>query len=141
MTKRSRPNNEIDDIGSEVMKSVVKWERRRGWVWFVFFLAALTMLVVIAYYEGFVSGKIIRERRTVDMLELWGEDRETIEIYWRDVVATIWEELPRQELAIGVLALSGAILIVLVTKNKRKVIGQKTKEMIQYSSRKKLKGK
>lgn len=114
------------------MKKVVNFEARRSRLWIGFFVAAIFLLTVIFVVFFAIAGAKIGERQTLDLLTLFGEDREIIAEFWQDTLLTFWEELPQKTLFITLLTLFFTAVFLWATRGKRRVIKRKLEELARY---------
>ena len=97
-----------NDMTKMVMNEVASFEERRSRSWLIAF--SLTILVLF----GSIVGAIIRTymvlsyRQALDMLEIFGEDREIFLEYWQDALFVFFSGLPR-----GTVLLALCFLILL----------------------------
>src|SRR5260221_6235185 len=104
------------DVSKSVMQRVAMFERRRVAIWITLFLAGIGALVGLIGVSLWSAVQVVSERQSLELLTLFQEDPEIIHEFWRDTLATFWEELP-VHLLLGVAVLCVVIiLIVLVTR-------------------------
>lgn len=120
------------DITRDVMERVIEFERTRIRVfrWLFFTLIGLFGLLLGA--SLFFTGKQAIEFDAFSLLTLFREDWEIIKEFWQDTLATFWEELPTEWVALLILSILSVGVILLVTRKKRAIIQKKRKELLKY---------
>lgn len=119
-------------ITHEVMNKVMEWERNRVYKWIAAFGVMVSVLVAMGGAAGWSAGQKIGERKTLDLVQIFGEDKEIVADYWQDGVRVFWEELPKADLAVGWGAVGIVVMAWLITAKKRKIVRQKLKQVIKY---------
>lgn len=97
------------DMTKKVMNEVASFEERRSRSWFIAF--CLTIFVLFGSIVGAIvrTYMILSYRRALDVLEIFGEDREIFLEYWQDALFIFFSELPR-----GMVLFALCFLILLV---------------------------
>lgn len=110
------------NLEEKIIKKVYQFEERRTIsALFKYFLAILTFLL-LSFFSLQVFVSILNEQQTFDLLELFKEDFETIKNYFGDVLATFYEELPKQEFLVFLFFLVIlAFVLLLFTKNYQRI--------------------
>ncbi len=123
------------DLTNSVMEKVVRFEKRRTWLWISRFITAAGILIGVALTFLLFAAKDISERDTLSLLSLFGEDKEIVQEFWRDTLGIFWEELPQRKLAIGVGLLIIAIVLFVINRKRIKLMVKKIKNIAKYTKR------
>lgn len=100
------------DVSQKVMKRVLSFERRRVALWLGVFSIIFLGLLGWSYFYLSLSWRELVERQTLELLSVFGEDRETFQENARDVLSIIWQELPQDELLAGLSLIAGLAIIL-----------------------------
>lgn len=123
------------DITKSVMDKIVRFERRRTWLWISRFITAAGILIGVALTFLLFAAKDIGERDTLSLLSLFGEDKEIVQEFWRDTLGIFWEELPQGKLAIGIGLLIIAVILFVINRRNIKLMVKKIKNIAKYTKR------
>lgn len=120
------------DLSSTVMKKIVSWERRRSVAWLGGFSAIVGGLLFVILGLLLAAIGDILDRGIGDQLSLLSENREIVEQYWQDTLATVALQLPQGKilaiLAIAVLAL----FFFWFTRKRLGVVRRRLKQVLAY---------
>lgn len=112
-----------NDAALNVMRKVVRLERRRSFSWLGKFVVVILALMVIGGGIIILAVREVVELGTLDLLTLFQEDAEIVRDYWRETLATIFQELPFAKIvAAGVIVLLMAVIIILSQKKLKTII-------------------
>jgi hypothetical protein len=120
------------ELTKQIMRRVVSLEKRRIAVWLAGMGIAVVVLGGMAAINIGRSWTKIRESGTGDLLQIFGEDGEVVYEFGPEVAKTIWWELPKVEIAVGMIAMAAVVGLWLATRNKQKTIGQKLHHVIDF---------
>jgi len=87
-----------------------------------FFALSLTFWILIE----------LKSQGTFDMLELFAEDAETIRLYASEVMATVFEEIPKFEFLMLMVILFTLSVVLLFIIRRFKVVKNKLKSLYHY---------
>lgn len=101
------------DLTRSVMDRVVRFEKRRTRRWMTMFFVVLAVLAVFLGVSFIRAYSVVSERRTLDVLEIFREDREVVSEYWQDTISVALMELPIWTIVcgIGLSVLLGAVWV------------------------------
>ena len=117
------------DVTRQVMEKVTRFEEGRSRRWIIvfvviiFFIAALIGAVILRTYD------VLIQQHTLDILEIFYEDKEIIAEFWQDAVAVIFEELPQQTMIVGLLLCILLVTIWAITRRRRKIVQRRLSEL------------
>ncbi len=114
------------------MANVARYEKRRSFSWLVKFFTLLLIATTVTVGLGLVAAMQIGERKTLDLLTIFGEDREIIEQFWQDTLSVFWQELPQGTLIIVAISCIVIVLLVVATRKKRAIIARKIQQLAKY---------
>lgn len=122
------------DVSKDVMKSVVRLEKRRTRRWLLRFAIIIAALLLLFIFLAIRGALIISERQGWDLLTLFRQDPEIIASYWRDTLWIFWEQAPQRIIfaVIGLLVL--IISIIVLTRRRRKIVRKKLSQLEKYRS-------
>lgn len=120
------------DITNKVMNRVVSFEKRRIAFWIGRAVLVLGGLLTILGISLWLFARQVWEMQVLDLLSLFGEDREIIKEFWQDTVWLIWEELPHRMIYISIFVILILIIFVIFSKSKFGVIKEKMKNLKNY---------
>lgn len=123
------------DLTKSVMDKIVKLERKRSWLWISRFITIVGILIAGALVFLLFAAKDIAERDTFSLLTLFGEDKEIIQEFWQDTLATFWEELPQRKLEIGFGLIVIAVILFFINRKKIKLMVRKIKNIAKYNKK------
>ncbi len=120
------------DLTKSVMNKVVALEKRRsGWWLLKFILGAAGLGVTAGILLLAVWGQL-EQQQAWDSLSLFQEDSEIIHQYWQDTLWVLWEELPKEQLIIGLVALGLVLLILIWGAKKLPVVWKRLRQAVLY---------
>lgn len=123
------------DVTRRVMGKVVRYERRHTLLWLGRFFTVIVVLGGAALTFMLVATRDLFSRDAFSVFSLFGEDWEIITEYWRDVLAVFWEELPKETLFLGALAILAIATIIIITRNQRRIIRRKREQLISLEKK------
>lgn len=123
------------DLTKSVMERIVRFEKKRTWLWIWRFVVGIGILVAAALTFFVFAVKDVRERDTLSLFSLFGEDTEIIREFWRDTLGIFWQELPREKLAIGGGFLIIVFAIFVMNRKRIKFMVKKIKNIAKYTKR------
>jgi len=124
------------DVTQKVMNRIVRFEKRRIGLWIFRFAIAFLILAALSLAYFLIAFLEIRERKTLELLTLFNEDREIIAEFWQDTLQTFFDEMPLQELFLGVVFGVSIVILALILKIKLPVIRKKIHLLAKYQKRK-----
>ncbi len=119
------------------MKKVVSFEKRRSLYWLGRFLLILLFFVVAGVSFAIVIARELSETKTLELLTLFRENRETIAEFWQDTLNTFWEELPKGEIALAASAIVIIILIFLFARRRIGITKKRLSDIAKYQNKSK----
>ena len=117
------------DIAKSVMEQVTVYEEHRSKVWLTGFIVAIIVIGISILAAGVRAYTILAERHTLDLLEIFYQDKEILAEFWQDTMMVILAELPQRTVMVG---FSFAVLLVMVwiiTRRKRGVVRRRLTEL------------
>ena len=120
------------DVSKHVMDEVVHFEKKRSLWWLGRFLFIFLVLLAVGVWFLWIAVTQIFERRTLELLTLFKEDRETIAQFWQDTFSVFWQELPQRKLIVVALAIVAIFILLFLTRRKRAIIEQKIRHLAKY---------
>lgn len=124
------------DVTESVMKKVVRFETKRTGFWFMRFAVAVLCFGALFIGSIWIIWAAIVELRSLDLLEIFGEDQEIISQYWEDVVSIFWEELPQPVVITGAIVFVFFIIFLIWTKKRRRIMFQKMRQLASFAKKK-----
>jgi hypothetical protein len=123
-------------LEEKIVKKVYEYEGKRTFIEVAWKMLSVVIIGGLWFFFGFALIEILKRQQTLDILELFAEDREVIKIYWKDILEVFSYEIPR-ELAIPFVLFLGIfiLLILLFLKNFGKM-RRRVQSILEYSSRK-----
>lgn len=120
------------DLTQPVLKEIVKIEKGKTAIFLSWFILAIFSLLGLASVILFVAFEMISDQGTLDLLQLFGEDKEVISEFWKDTLQTFWEELPKTNLVVGLLAVVTLVILIFALRKKIAIIIKKIKILVKY---------
>jgi len=77
---------------------------------------------------------VLNKQHTLDLLEIFYEDKEIITEFWRDTAAVIIVELPQQTMLVGLMLSMLLVVIWAITRRRRKIVQRR---LVELAKRKK----
>lgn len=93
---------------------------------FAIVMAVLAVFLGAAFIRTY---SVVSERRTLDVLEIFREDREVISEYWQDTVLVALMELPMWTITSGIVLLVLLVGIWVKTRRARAVARRRLSEL------------
>jgi hypothetical protein len=122
------------DVSKKVMEKIIRLEEGSALRWRrKYFLILIILSGILAGGIYFIIRNLL-ELQTFALLSLFGEDREIIMEYWRDTLATAWEESPHELIFLGFFMCAMIVLYVYFTRRKRFLLKKKMKQVEKYHS-------
>lgn len=119
------------DVTKPVMHQVVRFEKRRSLWWLAKFFCILLVLFFAGAWFLWVAAAKITERRTLELLTLFTQDREVVAQFWQDTLMVIWEELPQKKLITAGIFFAGFIVFILLTKKRGMIVWKRISQIIK----------
>ncbi len=115
------------------MHNVVRFERSRSRTWLRLFYGIVSILCVLFGMFLWISWKTITDLQGWDLLTIFTQDREIISDYWQDTVMTFIAELPLETVfwAVGILIV--IVVIVWMTRKRRKIVHYRMRELAKHT--------
>jgi len=117
------------DITTSVMEKVTRFEEQRSKSWLSGFIFVLIIIGISIIASGYRAYSILLERHTLDLLEIFYQDREILAEFWQDTMFILLAELPQRTLVLGVSLGVLLISVWVVTRNRRKVVQRRLEEL------------
>lgn len=117
-------NKEIN-FENKILDSIYKLESKRTKFWllkyFILTIGSLFALIFVAV----TLINVLQNQNTLDVLQIFGEDSDTLTQYWQDALQTIFEETPK-DLLIGAIVFAVLLIIiaVILIKNYKKIFNK-----------------
>jgi hypothetical protein len=122
------------DVSKKVMEKIIRLEEGSALRWRrKYFLILIILSGILAGGIYFIIRNLL-ELQTFALLSLFGEDREIVTEYWRDTLATAWEESPHELIFLGFFMCAMIVLYVSFTRRKRFLLKKKMKQVEKYHS-------
>lgn len=122
------------DVTREVMETVVSKEKTNVRRWRIVFWLVVGLLFLIGLLLGWQIWQVVQNRGSLDLLTLFGEDREIIGEFWQDNLVIFWEELPHWLLLITAVVLSLIVAVWAATKKTRQVNKKKSETFSKFKT-------
>ena len=117
------------DVTHAVMEKVTRFEENRSRRWIVVFIAIILGIAALIGAAVLLTYDVLSKQHTLDLLEIFYEDKEIIAEFWRDAVAVIVEELPKQTIFMGLLLCVLLVTIWAITRRRRKIVQRRLSEL------------
>lgn len=117
------------------MKNVIAFEKTRSKRFLWGFGLLVLVLGVISLILGIRTIQNIYEFQTLDAFTLLGQDREIIFGYWQEAAFILENELPWDLILLGGVIMLGIVGLVLVTRNRRRVILKRLQNVAKYKKK------
>jgi hypothetical protein len=122
------------DVSENVMKNVTRFEKSRSQMWLRRFYAAIVVMALLGGVFLWMSWQTITDLQGWDLLTIFTQDKEIIRDYWQDTVMTFIEELPVETLLVAAVALIGLVIIIFVTRKRRKIYEHRMRELAKRAN-------
>jgi len=123
------------DLSNIVMSRIAKIEKKRTRAWILRFSLMLVILTLILLGVLWVIAQDIMEEKTLELLQLFLEDREIIADYWQDTLSIFWQELPHWWLVVAFILTFIAVVYLLSSRKKQQLLRRKMKELDKYQEK------
>ena len=123
------------DVTHSVMDRISRFESRRSGRWLAVFWITVLVLsgsIIIFFSRAY---RILSERKTWDVLEIFYQDREIISEFWQDTMAIAFAELPQKTLLLGVSALVLLAVSWIITRHRRRIVTRRLAELAKRKKR------
>lgn len=120
------------DATDTIMKTVIRYERRRTAAWIMAFIVIVGMCIAGAVFMGERAVTLLSEWQVFDLLTLFNQDREIVFEFWQDTLSIAWAQAPRRYILGGIVSALIAVYIWIRTRKKRKVV---TKRAVKLAKR------
>ena len=124
---------ENNKLTKKIMKKVIAFEKRRIIVWITRVFLAILILFLTTGSLFWLITRILGETKTLELLELFGEDWEIIQEFWQETLVTFWIELPLREILIFAVCLTLLILVVVLLIKRFPIIRKKILAIKKFS--------
>jgi hypothetical protein len=124
------------NLEKKILERAFKFETKRTVVDLIGRLLLGALLILMIFILGGIILAQLNQQQTLEVLEIFSEDREVLISYISDVVETLYYEIPKVDIAIfAVFVLFLVFLIVTFIKN-FKIIKNKIKSLVDFWSAK-----
>lgn len=117
------------DVTRVVMEKVTRFEENRSRRWIMVFLTIILGIAALIGVSVLRTYDVLNKQHTLDLLEIFYEDKEIIAEFWQDTVAVIIDELPQQTVFIGLLLCILLVTIWAITRRRRKIVQRRLSEL------------
>lgn len=117
------------DVTHAVMEKVTRFEENRSRRWLTIFLTIVLGIAVLIGVLVLRTYDVLSKQHTLDILEIFYEDKEIIAEFWQDSVAVIIDEMPQQTVFIGLLLCILLVTIWVITRRRRKIVQRRLQEL------------
>lgn len=111
------------------MEHVMRFEEQRSKRWVITFILSIIVMISFVSVSFFAAVRILVERQTFALLEIFSEDTEIIAEFWRDTVRIFIVELPQKPLVLGGSMLLILLVVWMITRHRRKIIARRLNEL------------
>ena len=120
------------DVTRSVMKKVVLYEKRQSARRIVIY--AVSFILVTIGIGLFLTQAVseMSANKTLDLLTLFFQEREIIDQFWQDTLIVLWEELPKNSIAVALLGILATFFIVYIFRRKLKILYKKVHYLVKY---------
>lgn len=120
------------DLTGKVMGKVVGFEKRHVKWWLGKFILVISVLCASFIFSAAVFQKEVLQRRILDLLSLFTEDKEIIGQFWQDTLGVVWEEIPHELLFLLGLIFLIFVIFIFVSRKRLKIIRKKMSQLEKY---------
>lgn len=117
------------DITKSVMEKVTRFEEQRSKSWLSGFVLALVIIGISIMAAGYRVYIILMERHTLELLEIFYQDREILAEFWQDTMFVLFAELPRQTMVLGLCLALLLVFVWIATRHRRRVTQRRLAEL------------
>lgn len=117
------------DITQSVMEKVSEFEEQRSKTWLSVFIVVLLVIGISIVASGYRAYTILAERHTLDLLEIFYQDREILAEFWQDTMMVALAELPQQTVMFGFCFAVLLVSIWVVTRHQRRIVKRRLTEL------------
>lgn len=121
------------DVSHDVMKHISQYERVGISRFLAFFIGGIAILCVSSVIGFVLIINDLLSKQAFDLFELFTQDPEIIQDFWREVLMIFWDEIPQNLLSVVALLVILTICICIITQSKRTKIKNKLKHLDKYS--------
>lgn len=122
-------------VTQSVMWKIIRYEKSHMRQWLAVFLSIVALCIGIMLVSLWFLYRQSTALGTWSMLAIFGEDREIIAEYWKEVLQTMVTELPMEYIAGLMISLVFLGILLLGTKKNRHRMKQKMKEIRLYTKK------
>lgn len=119
-------------LKNNILRKVYLFETRRTVTEIIFRIGSIVLVVVggIVVIQSLI--KQLVEQQTLDMLEIFHEDKEIISQYLGDIVNTFYQELPKNETMWSVILFILFVFLILIFIHNFEKISNRIKALKKY---------
>lgn len=119
-------------LEDKILSKVYQFETRRTIFEVIIRIAALIVLLLAGIFVFQVLYTALIEQKTLDVLQIFAEDIETIRDYFGEVLSTLYEETPKDVLLLLVAIMILLILAILTLIVNFEKIKRRTKSILKF---------
>lgn len=124
-----------NNLTDQVMKEVVRFEKKRTFWWLIKVIAlAWFLLKIISVMIGIIILSI-RRTQSLELLSLFKENWEVIVEFWQETLATFWLELPQKEVGEAVVLLVLLVGVGWVVRKNLPIIKKRILALNKYQKK------
>ncbi len=120
------------NLEKKILSRVYRFEAKKTFTEFVIRTTAIIVAVFVAVTFGFSVITQLRQQQTLDLLQLFQEDVDTIRTYIGEVVSTFYQEIPKQDFLIFIFAFSGIFVFGLIFIKNFEKMKKKMLHILRY---------
>lgn len=119
-------------LEKKILKKIYRFEAKRTGAQVFFESIALLFLSLAIFIFGSVVYEILKEQKTFDLLEIFGEDFEVIKKYFFDNISLVFFELPKVILIFLLIFISLLVFLTLTIIKNFKKIKNRVKSLLKH---------
>lgn len=118
-----------NETTKKIMNEIASFEERRSRSWLIAFSLTIVVLLGSIVGAGVRTYMVLSYRRALDVLEIFGEDREIFLEYWQDALFVFFSELPRGTVMFALCFLILLVIYWIITKHQRRITARRLSEL------------
>lgn len=119
-------------LEKKILKKVYSFEVKRTITEIIFRIGSIILVVAAGIIVIQSLIRQLMEQQTLDMFEIFQEDREIIKQYLGDILNTFYQELPKNETLLGILIFILLVLLILIFIRNFEKITNRIKAIKKY---------
>lgn len=121
-----------NNLEKKIINQIYKFETKRIFIKTAIFLFFLAFAVFVAIFSSGLIYRVLFEKQTFDVLQIFQEDFEVVRLYFSDVISTFYNDIPKKALNIFLLSFIVILVLLFIFIRKYKTFSNRFRAILKH---------